>query len=107
MRQCRCAGSPEPLPFAYAIGTLFIWAGRSSSIGCASAWYVDDGGFDPHFRQSILSLRFGHEKISLTILSLPLIQGGQLLVTGERMGTKYWYTAQEACPGTVWLSDGA
>ena len=38
----------------------------------------------------ILSLRFGREKISTTILTLPLIQEGQLSVTGERMGTKYW-----------------
>ena len=45
---------------------------------------------DSHVRQNILSLRFGHEKISTTILSLPLIQEGQLSVTGERMGTKYW-----------------
>ena len=37
----------------------------------------------------ILTLRFGHENISMTILSLPLIQEGQLSVTGERMGTKY------------------
>ena len=29
-------------------------------------------------------------KISTTILSLPLIQEGQLSVTGEMMGTKYW-----------------
>ena len=27
---------------------------------------------------------------STTILTLPLIQEGQLSVTGERMGTKYW-----------------
>ena len=27
--------------------------------------------------------------ISMTILSLPLIQEGQLSITGERMGTKY------------------
>ena len=37
------------------------------------------------------------------ILSLPLIQVRQLSVTGERMCTKYWLTAQEACPGTVRL----
>ena len=29
----------------------------------------------------------GHEKISMTIISLPLIQEGQLSVTGERMCT--------------------
>ena len=35
--------------------------------------------------------RFGHEKKnSTTILSLPLIQEGQLSVTGKRMCTKYW-----------------
>ena len=30
------------------------------------------------------------KKNSTTIVSLPLIQEGQLLVTGERMCTKYW-----------------
>ena len=34
-------------------------------------------------------VEFGHEIISTAILSLPLIQGGQLSVTGERMCTKY------------------
>ena len=34
-----------------------------------------------------LSLRFGHEKQSTTILTLSLIQEGQLSVTGERMGS--------------------
>ena len=35
----------------------------------------------------------GHEIISTAILSLPLIQAGQLSVSGERMCTKYWLTA--------------
>ena len=63
--------------------------GRGSSIGWASAWYAEGRGFDPHVRQNILSLTFGHENVSMTILFLPLIQEGQLSVTGERMGTKY------------------
>ena len=54
------------------------------------AWYADGRRFDPHVRQNILSLRFGHEKVSTTILSLPLIQEGQLSVNAVRMGTKYW-----------------
>ena len=70
--------------------TLLKKARRGSSIGCASAWHVDGHGFDPHVRQNILLLRFGHENISTTILYLPLIQEGQLSVTDERMGTKYW-----------------
>ena len=36
----------------------------------------------------------GDEIISMAILSLPLIQVGQLSVTGERMRTKYWLTAK-------------
>ena len=48
-----------------------------------------------------VEIRSGH------ILSflLPLIQEGQLSVTGESMCTKYWLTAQEveACSGKVWL----
>ena len=59
-------------------------------IGCVSAWYAEGRGFDPHVQQNVLSQGFGHEKISTTILSLPLIQEGQLSVTGEIMGTKYW-----------------
>ena len=35
----------------------------------------------------------GHEILSFAILSLLLIQVGQLSVTGERMYTKYWITA--------------
>ena len=64
--------------------------GCGSSIWGASPWYADGRGFDPDVRQNILSLRFGHENVSTTILSLPLIQEGQLSVTGERVGTKYW-----------------
>ena len=45
--------------------------------------------FDPQSGH-ILLLRFGYEKKSTTILTLPLIQEGQLSVTGERMGTNYW-----------------
>ena len=65
-------------------------AGRGSSIGCAFAWYADGRGFDPHVRQNNFSLRFGHEKISTTIPSLPLIREGQLSITGESMGFKFW-----------------
>ena len=37
-------------------------------------------------------MEIGHQIISTTILSLPLIQVGKLSVTGERMCTKYWLT---------------
>ena len=37
-------------------------------------------------------MEIAHEIISMAILSLPLIQIGQLSVTGIRMCTKYWLT---------------
>ena len=73
-----------------ALLSIYLLKGHGSWIECASAWYADGRRFDPKVRQNILLLRFGHEKNSTTILSLPLIQEGQLSVTGERMGTKYW-----------------
>ena len=36
-------------------------AGRGSSVGCASAWYADGRGFDPHVRQHSFAENFyGH-----------------------------------------------
>ena len=46
-------------------------------------WYVQQHSF----------VEIWHEIISTAILSLPLIQEGQLSVTGERMCTTYWLTA--------------
>ena len=63
--------------------------GRGSSVGCASAWYADGRRFDPQVRQHSF-VDIDHEIISMAILSLPLIQEGQLSVSGERMCTKYW-----------------
>ena len=64
-------------------------AGRGSSVGCASAWYADGRGFDPHVRQHSF-VEIGYEIISTAIFSLSLIQEEQLSGTGERMCTKYW-----------------
>ena len=52
------------------------------SIGCASAWYADDREFDPHVRKYSF-VEIEHKIISTAILSLPLIQEGQLSVTGK------------------------
>ena len=50
----------------------------------APAWYADGRGLDPHVRRHFF-VGIGHEIISKTILSLPLIQERQLSVTGEIM----------------------
>ena len=52
-------------------------ARRSSSVGSTSAWYADGRGFDPHVQQHSIVV-FGHEIIFTAIVSLPLIQEGQL-----------------------------
>ena len=52
-------------------------AGHGSSIRCASAWYADSRGVDPHVRQQSF-VEIGHEIISTAVLSFPLIQEGQL-----------------------------
>ena len=51
---------------------ILLSVGHSSSVGCASAWYVDGRGFDPHVRQHPF-VEIGHEIISTDILSLALI----------------------------------
>ena len=83
-----------------------ILAGRGSSVGCASAWYADGRGFDPHVRQHTF-LEFGHEIISLPsadsrkaacALSMVNCLGGLLrnsvdrLTDGSRNALKFKYT---------------
>ena len=66
--------------------TSSLGAGHGSLVGRASA---DGRRFNPHVRQHS-SVEIGHEIISVAILSLPLIQEGQLSVTGKRMCLSYW-----------------
>ena len=78
----------------YTVGsaTTCYVAEPGSSVGSVSAWHADGRGFDPRLRQQSF-MEAGHEIISTAILSLVLIQVGQLSVTGERMCTLYWLTA--------------
>ena len=62
----------------------------AQSYACPSTWYVDGRGFDPHIRRIFFCGDLVMKNISTAILSLPLIQEGQLSVTGERMCTKFW-----------------
>ena len=67
--------------------SYYLLAGLGGSVRCASDWWSGDCGFDPRRVGNILSWRFDHETFSTVILSLPLIQEGQLSVSGERMCT--------------------
>ena len=59
-------------------------AGLGGAFGCASDWRP---GFDPRQGRQHSFVEVDHEIFSTVILSLQLIQEGQLSVSGERMCT--------------------
>ena len=65
---------------------LYI-AGLGGAVGCASDWRPGGRGFDPRRGRQHSFVETDHEIFSTVILSLPLIQEGQLSVSGERMCT--------------------
>ena len=91
-----------------------INAGLGGSVGCAVRLETGGRGFNPRRGRQHSYVEIDHEIFSTVILSLPLIQEGQLSVSGERMCTilvnrldntgkplrQYWLTA---CPVNVWL----
>ena len=64
-----------------------MYAGLGDSVGCASEWTPGGCGFNPQRGQQHSFVEIGHELFSTVILSLLLIQEGQLSVSGERMCT--------------------
>ena len=69
-----------------------VWVRRAQLPRCSSDWYSRDCGFDPPVRQNSF-VDIGHEIISTAFFFIPLIQIGQLSVTGKRMCTRYSLTA--------------
>ena len=62
--------------------------GLGGAVGCASDWRPGGRGFDPRRGRQHSFVEIDHEIFStVIILSLPLIQEGQLSVSGERMCT--------------------
>ena len=59
-------------------------AGLGGSVGCASDWKPGGRGFDPRRGRQHSFVEFDREIFCTVILSLPLIQEGQLLVSEER-----------------------
>ena len=62
-------------------------AGLGGSVGCASDWRPGGRGFNPSRGRQHSFVETDHEIFSTVILSLPLIQEGQLSVSGERICT--------------------
>ena len=61
--------------------------GLGGSLGCASDWRPGGRGSEPRRGRQHSSVEVDHEIFSTVIVSLPLIQEGQLSVSGERMCT--------------------
>ena len=62
-------------------------AGLGGSVGCAPDWRPRGRRFDPRQGRQHSFMEIDHEILSTVILSLLLIQEGQLSVSGERMCT--------------------
>ena len=62
-------------------------AGLSGSVGCALDWRPGGRRFNPRRGRQHSFVEIDHEIFSTVILSFPLIQEGQLSVSGERMCT--------------------
>ena len=69
-----------------------------------SDWRPGGRGFNPRRGRQHSFVEIDHEIFSTVILSLPLIQEGQLSVSGERMCTILVNCLEDyACPVNVWL----
>ena len=60
-------------------------AGLGGSVGCTSDWRPGGRGFDPRRGRQHSFMEIDHEIFSMVILSLLLVQEGQLSVSGVRM----------------------
>ena len=69
-----------------------------------SDWRLGGSGFNPRWGRQHSFVEIDHEIFSTVILSLQLIQEGQLSVSGERMCTILVNCLEDyACPVNVWL----
>ena len=62
-------------------------AGLGGSLDALSDWRPGGHGFNPSRGRQHSFVEIDHEIFSMVILSLPLIQEGQLSVSGKRMCT--------------------
>ena len=62
-------------------------ASLGGTVGCASDWSPGGRGFHPHLGRQHSFMEIDHEIFSTVILSLLLIQDGQLSVSGKTMCT--------------------
>ena len=64
-----------------------LWPASVAQLDAPSDWRPGGRGFSPRRGRQHSSVEIDREIFSMVILSLPLIQDGQLSVSGERMCT--------------------
>ena len=69
------------------ISHALLWPASVAHLDAPSDWRPGGRGFNPRRGRQHSFAEIDHEIFSTVILSLPLIQEGQLLVSGERMCT--------------------
>ena len=84
---CEFTWNVKPYFFFSRILSSTILAGLGGSVGCVSDWWSGGCRFDPHRQVSNIFVEIEHEIFSMVILSLLLIQEGQLSASGKRMCT--------------------
>ena len=67
-------------------------AGLGGTVGCSSEWRPGGHGFDPRQRGQHSFVEIDHEIFSAVILSLLLIQEGQMQFLAKECA-QYWLTA--------------
>ena len=76
----------------------------SNIVNTTQDWRPGGHGFNPRRGRQHSFVEIDHKIFSTVILSLSLIQEGQLSVSGERMCTILVYRLEDkACPVNVWL----
>ena len=83
---------------------LYSESASVAQLDAPSDWRPGGRGFNPRQGRQHSFVEIDHEIFSTVILSLPLIQEGQLSVSGERMCTILVNRLEDlACPVNVWL----
>ena len=80
-------GIPGPYCRSNLVCKFSLLASLDGSVESASNWRPGGHGFDPRQGWQHSFMEIDHEIFSMAILSIPLIQEGQLSVSAKRMCT--------------------
>ena len=94
----------DQLPLPTQVCTKTLKPASVAQLDAPSDWRPGGRGFNPRRGRQLSVVEIDHEIFSTSILSLPLIQEGQLSVSGKRMCTILVNRLEDyPCPVNVWL----